>query len=125
MRKGLILLIVTIVGFSIGFLILNSDIQASATGEILVRLGKSLVYGMGALSLVFLLLLFIPQAFSAWKKFAIWFVPLAALLFIAYPEPGAGDFIAPYPEQIFQWISALYVLISLIIIATNSMRRSV
>jgi len=122
MRKELILLIVAVMGFAIGFLILNSDLQASATGEILVRLGKGLVYGMGALSLVLLLLLFVPHAFSAWKKFAIWFVPLATLIFVVYPEPGAGDFIAPYPEQVFQWVSALYILISLIIIVRSSMR---
>jgi hypothetical protein len=72
---------------------------------------------------VFLILLFVPRAFGAWKKFAIWFVPLAALLFAFYPDPGSGDFLSPYPEQVFQWVSALYVLISLIIIAVSSFRQ--
>ena len=63
------LLISAVVGLVGGFLILNSNLQASATGDFLVRLGKGLVYGMGALVLVFSVLFFIPRAFSAWKKF--------------------------------------------------------
>lgn len=124
MRKELILFLLTFFGLATGLLILNLDLQASATGDILVRLGKSLIYGMGALAVVFLLLFFVPQAFSTWKKFAIWFVPLAAIIFIVYPEPGSGDFISPYPEQVFQWVSALYVLVSLVIIVWSSMKRS-
>ncbi|OGG40529.1 hypothetical protein A2118_01910 [Candidatus Kaiserbacteria bacterium GWA2_50_9] len=75
---------------------------------------------MGALAIVFLVLLFIPRAFSVWKKFAIWFVPLAALLFIFYPDPGSGDLFSPYPEQVFQWVSGLYVFISLVLIIYKS-----
>ena len=116
-------LISAVVGLIGGFLILNSNLQASATGDFLVRLGKGLVYGMGALVLVFSVLFFIPRAFSAWKKFAIWFVPLAALLFIVYPEPGSGDYFSPYPEQVFQWVSAFYVLVSLTIIVIAALRR--
>jgi len=116
-------LISAVVGLVGGFLILNSNLQASATGDFLVRLGKGLVYGMGALVLVFSVLFFIPRAFSAWKKFAIWFVPLAALLFIVYPEPGSGDYFSPYPEQVFQWVSAFYVLVSLTIIVIAALRR--
>jgi hypothetical protein len=87
------------------------------------RVGDPLFYGMGALALVFLILLVVPKALSAWQKFAIWFVPLAALLFIFYPDPGSGDLFAPYPEQIFQWVSELYILISVLIIATVSLRK--
>jgi len=78
------------------------------------------MYGSGALAIVFALLYAFPHAFSAWKKFAVWFVPLAVLLFIFYPNPGSGDFLAPMPEQIFQWVSALYVIASSIVIGVAS-----
>lgn len=118
MKGGIqwLLLALTVAGSVVGYSILQTDLQASATGDLLVRLGKALFYGSGALALVFLILLFVPQAFPAWKKFAVWFVPLAALLFVVYPEPGSGDLFSPYPEQIFRWVSALYVIISALII---------
>lgn len=80
------------------------------------RVADPFMYGGAALSIVFLLLLAFPQAISVWKKFAVWFVPLAALLFIFYPEPGAWDFLSPMPEQLFQWVSLLYVVISTFLI---------
>src|SRR3989344_5696662 len=85
-----------------------------------------LLNGSGALALIFLTLLFIPQAFPAWKKFAVWFVPLVALLFIVYPNPGSGDLFSPYPEQVFRWVSGLYVAASILIIAVKyiSLRKS-
>ena len=85
-------------------------------------IGNALYYGPGALSLVFVVLFFLPQAFPAWKKFAIWFVPLAALLFAVYPDPGSGDFFSPFLRQVFQWVSVLYVLISLVIITIATSR---
>ena len=83
----------------------------------------ALYYGMPALALIFLILLFTPKAFPAWKKFAIWFVPLAALLFAFYPGPGGNDLFSPYPEQVFRWVSCLYVIISLLIIVRSSFRN--
>jgi hypothetical protein len=91
--------------------------------EILNKVGDPLLYSMPALALVFLLLLFKPTAYDAWKKFAVWFVPLAAVLFAVYPMPGSGDLFAPYPEQVYQWVSAAYVLISLGIIARESLAK--
>ena len=119
-------LVFTAAGSIVGYLILQSDLQAGSTGDVLVRLGKALFYGSGALAFIFLILLFIPQAFPAWKKFAVWFVPLAALLFIVYPNPGSGDLFSPYPEQIFRWVSGLYVAASILIIAVKyiSLRKS-
>lgn len=84
------------------------------------RLGDPLLYGGGALAIVFALLYAFPQTFSAWKKFAIWFVPLAALLFIFYPDPGSGDFLSPMPEQLFQWVSVLFIVISALIIGVTN-----
>ena len=85
--------------------------------NLVFHVGHPLFYGGAALALVFVLLYAFPQAFNAWKKFAIWFVPLAALLFIFYPDPGSGDFLSPMPEQVFQWVSGLYVVVSGIIVA--------
>ena len=84
--------------------------------------GNSIYPVTGALAVVFLLLLFTPRALAAWKKFAMWFVPLAALLFVFYSEPRSGDLFSPYPEQIYQWISALYVFVSVLIITYKYLR---
>ena len=92
------------------------------------RVGDPLYYGFGALSLVFLMLLAFPQAFSAWRKFAIWFIPIAAFLFIIWPEPRGGmgvipSVLGPGPEQAFQWLSAVYIIISALIVAKVSLRK--
>src|SRR3989344_3859201 len=109
------------VGF--GLCISNGVVSEASCINFYERVGDPLFYGIGALALVFLILLFVPRAFSAWKKFAVWFVPLAALLFIFYPDPGSGDYFSPYPEQVFQWVSAFYVLVSLTIIVIAALRR--
>jgi hypothetical protein len=66
-----------------------------------------------------------PHAVPSWKKFALWFIPIAALVFIFYPEPGSGDLFAPFPEQVYQAVSGLYVLISLVIAAVSTTRAKV
>ena len=121
-KQTLIGLGLSLLGLGVSYLILHADLQAGSTGELLVRLGKGLYYGMGALAIVFVILYFVPRAWGAWRRFAIWFVPLAALLFVFYPEPGGGDLFSPYPEQVFQWVSALYLLVSVIIITFASLR---
>ena len=106
-------LIISLIGWGIGiFLLKFYDCGNSIFCYNLTTRSFALFYGMSALALVFLLLAFLPQAFSTWKKFAVWFIPLAALLFIFYPNPGSGDYFSPYPEQVFQWVSVLYVVIS-------------
>ncbi len=124
MRSNILLpLVSSIVLVAIGYLILNSNIPANQEGYNLIRYLKALVWGGSALSIIFALIFIFPKSFSAWKKFAIWFVPLAALLFIFYPEPGSGDLFSPYPEQVFQWVSGLYIVISAIIILCSALRR--
>ena len=125
------LFIFSLIGLGIGYFFTNSIQFGLCTVNTVIteascinfyeRLGDPLFYGMGALAIVFLVLLFVPKAFNAWRKFAIWFVPLAALLFIFYPEPGSGDYFSPYPEQVFQWVSALYIGISLVVIAYTTL----
>lgn len=118
------LLTLSIAGFGVGYFLSKVyDCGYSIFCYGLVTKAFALYYGAGALAIVFFVLLFTSRAFSAWKKFAVWFVPLATLLFIFYPEPGSGDLFSPYPEQVFQWVSGLYVLISVAIIAITSSRN--
>ena len=122
------LLIASLIGFLGGYLMTNSydfgfcysnlktntfDVSCHGFYE---RVGNPLFYGMPALTLVFFILLFLPRTFPVWKKFAIWFIPLATLLFVFYPDPGSGDYFSPYPEQVFRWVSMIYVVISVLII---------
>ena len=119
-------LIVSLVGFVVGYVLTNSIQFKICTVTNVVtdarcinfyeRIGDPIFYGMPALALVFLILTFLPQAFSAWKKFAVWFIPIATLIFIFYQGPSSGDYFSPYPEQVFQWISILYVIVSVLII---------
>src|SRR3989344_4288697 len=114
-RKKIVgLLILSVIGFGIGYVLTNSiqfnmctvnkTITEASCINFYERVGDPLLYGMTGLAFIFLILTFIPNVFSAWKKFAIWFIPLAILLFIFYPEP------------VFRWVSILYVVISIFII---------
>lgn len=117
-KQILIPLVLSLVSFGVGyFLSKGYDCGYSIFCYELVTKALALCYGSGALAIVFFILLFAARAFSAWKKFAVWFVPLAAILFIFYPEPGSGDLFSPYPEQVFQLVIGFYVLISFVIIA--------
>ena len=127
-KKIVILFISSLIAFGVGYILTNSTQFGLCThDEYLCRgslnnIGDPIFYGMGALSIVFLFLFLFPRAFRAWKKFAIWFVPLATLLFIFYPEPGAGDYFSPYPEAVFRWVSIIYIVISLLIISIKTQK---
>ncbi len=127
-NKNIWLLVLSLIGFGGGYIFTHSynfglcfadsaintyDVSCHILFE---RIGDPLFYGMGALAIIFFILLFMPKAIPLWEKFAKWFIPIATLIFIFYPNPGSGDLFSPFPEQIFQWISTLYILISLIII---------
>jgi len=116
------LLFISLLGLGVGFFLLEHyDCGRSIACHNLTTRAFALYYSMSALALIFFILLAVPQAFSAWKKFAIWFIPLAALLFAFYPDSGSGDLFSPHPEQVFRWVSLLYVAISILIIAWSSM----
>lgn len=124
-----ILILASLIIFALGFLLTSSyelgfclsdkinNVFDVSCHQFYERLGDPLFYGGGALAIVFVLLYAFPKAYDAWRKFAVWFVPLAALLFIFYPNPGSGDLLAPMPEQIFQWVSGLFIVISGVIVA--------
>ncbi len=102
--------------FGLCYFNLNTNTFDVSCGYKYWNVGLPLFYSMPALAFTFLILLFLPQAIPAWKKFAKWFIPLATLLFIFYGDPGSGDLFAPYPEQIFRWVSIFYVVVSIVII---------
>jgi hypothetical protein len=85
-------------------------------------IGDKLFYPSIALAIVFLILLFIPRAVSAWKNFAIWYVPIFGFLIAtAEPEVGGGfglsGNIGPSLQEQIMWASIFYVVISLVAIA--------
>lgn len=87
------------------------------------NIGAPLFYGMSSLALVFLALFIFPSAWPAWKKFAKWYIPIAALVFIFYQGPGAMDLFSPYPEQVYKWIGIIYVAVSAVIILFASAKN--
>ena len=121
-KKIVSLLLVSLIGFGVGYILKNSTelglclVSEPTCINNLTWVGDGLFYSMPALAFIFLILLFTPNAFPAWKKFAVWFIPLTTLLFIFYPNPGSGDYFSPYPEQVFRWVSILYVVVSISII---------
>ncbi len=132
-RKIISLFIVSLLLFAFGYVLTNSvqyglcfskpHVSDPSCINLYERIGDPLFYGFGALSLVFLALLVVPRAIPTWKKFAKWFIPIATLIFIFYPDPGSGDLFSPYPEQVFQWISVLYVVVSVFIIGLSLSRE--
>lgn len=132
-KINFLFLIVSLMGFGVGYILTNSIQFKICTATKIItdagcinfyeRIGDPFFYGMSALALIFLILLIFPNTFSTWKKFAIWFIPLATLLFIFYPDPGSGDFFSPYPEQVFQFVSVLYVVISVIVVVLRIIRN--
>lgn len=74
---------------------------------------------MGALAVVFFLLLFAQHAFDAWKRFAIWYVPIVAFYFAIYESTG---FFTIPAESVYRFFSIVYVVVSLVIIALASSR---
>ena len=89
------------------------------------RIGEPILFGGIALSVVFFVLLFTHQyAFSAWKKFAVWYVPIAALIMAFYPTPP-GNFIvfSPQPSTVVYYLSLIYVIASVVIIALQFFKQ--
>jgi len=80
------------------------------------NIGQPLFLGSLALSLVFLLLRFLPpQYFSAWLKFGTWYIPLAAIAIIWAPVSG-GDLFSFDKESVTWFFSGLYVIVCVVII---------
>jgi hypothetical protein len=122
MRKKIILLsVISAVGFGMGFYLLHIyECGISVFCYDVETKANALYYGMGSLILVFFLLFLLPQTFNSWKKFAMWFVPIMVVVFAIQDDKGGGFMeIAPNSVQVFQWISILYIILSLIVIVVS------
>lgn len=120
------LLALSLTGFFAGLYILKFyDCGASVFCYFLLIKGQALFYGMGALSIVFFILLIFPYSINAWKKFAFFFIPLALFFFIGFLQDTGGGFfsISPAPEQVFKFLSILFLAISLSIISWSAFKH--
>lgn len=89
------------------------------------KVGLPMFYGMGAVALVALILLFVPQAVSRWWKFAIWYVPFAAYaIAVAGPVPGQMFDLSPSVQETALWLSGIYILVSLILIVLSLRKKN-
>ena len=114
------LLIFSLAGCGLGYYLIKMyDCGYSVFCNNLIVRSFGLYYGMGALSIIFIVLIFTPKVFNAWKKFAVWFIPISLPIFIFYSGSGYFD---PSPKEVFQWVSILYVLISVFIIVRAARR---
>jgi hypothetical protein len=75
---------------------------------------------MQAIAGVFVVLLLVPQAFSAWKKFAIWYVPLMFVYFAIYEN---GGFFSIPEESVYRFLSIVYAAISLAIVGWVALKK--
>jgi len=85
-------------------------------------IGESLTPGMTALAAVLLILILLPRAFPAWKKFAVWAIPITAFIFLIQPESNSGGFMGgvgfgPTNLQVYKWGSIIFFVLSALIIA--------
>jgi len=79
-----------------------------------------------SLSLIFFILLFTKEAiFNAWKKFGVWYIPLAAVLIFLAPSGSGGNFgysMSIDREGATIFLSAIFIIVSLIIIILKSIK---
>ncbi|MEK7535845.1 MAG: hypothetical protein AAB590_02435 [Patescibacteria group bacterium] len=92
--------------------------------------GEPLAYSMTILAIILLLFFFLSEhTFTAWKKFAIWAIPLGAILIALTPVSnyGAGGIGIPsFDREIVTWVVSLaFLLVSFIIIAIKSSKTKV
>ena len=126
-----ILLGASILVFGLGFVltdpetygICNPDQYYSCTSPMLNNIGQPLFMDSIALFIVFLLLFFLPSVyFKAWLKYAAWFIPVAVVWIISSDVTcggGLGLGICFDKELATWWSSGIYLVLSLIVIAST------
>lgn len=119
---------VSICGFLAGILLANLR-EAGICGTPFCRdiIGDMIGVPVGFFSMILFTLSFIllftrEAVFYSWKKFAIVYLPIAAiLLFLTAGESGGGiGFAAIDGEIISWWLAGLFLSISLLIIGSKS-----
>lgn len=119
-------LFVSITGSAVGYVLTNSFsfypcyANNYSCRNLFNSIGDPLLCGGIALAIVFSSLFFVPSAYEAWKKFAIWFIPLAILMYVneSGRRPGLMD-VFYNPPVMFRWLSVFYVVVSTFIIAVS------
>lgn len=125
-----ILLLLSIVGITTGYFFLapcDPDRNYLCEGPYAESMGQPIFSGSMALTLIFIILIFLPKPyFTAWGKFAIWFVPLAVLWIIMTPTRGGSGlgFGLNFDRELaIMWSSGLYITISLLILGIKAVRQ--
>ncbi len=125
-KKIGILLILSSIIFVVGYLIFYLDTKEICCYRSADKIGQPLGIGGLSLSIIFLILLFTKEAvFNSWKKFGIWYIPLAAILIFLAPSSSGGSFgysMGFDREAVTMFTSGLFLIISLLIIITKSWR---
>jgi hypothetical protein len=85
---------------------------------------QPLILGSFFLGITFLVLRFLPKrVFNLWLKFAVWYVPLAALWIIITPASGGGwAGLAPDKEGVIWLLGGIYLAVSFCLIAYKTLR---
>lgn len=115
--------------FNIGNCYVNGVYKSGILCEdFFTNVAGPLIPAAASLSLVFLALFFVPKAFTAWKESTLWFMALAAVLFVAYPTGGGPTgfgitgFIGRPASEVYLYTSILFVVASTASIATHLLR---
>jgi hypothetical protein len=67
--------------------------------------------------LVSFFLVFFSAGLNTWKRFAIWYIPIAAFLIIVSPTSGGTGFLPGGDKETATWfLSGLYFFLSVIVI---------
>ena len=130
---------VPVILFGLGYLLLNSyEVLGYCIGQVVkigqdlvcwpefIDTGQSLMYaGLFSFPIAVLILPATRKAIRTWwKRFAVWFIPLAAVLITLQPEsPSAFD-----PSEVGKsimtiWLGTLFLIISGLIIFFSNRKR--
>ena len=127
-KKPVLLLVITILLILVGYYLTSPEsfglCSANELGYCTTpynrSLGQPLVLGLSSLVPVLLILMFLRQeAFTAWKKFAIWAIPAGAILIALTPvqSGGGGIGLPSIDREIATWIvSIVFLVVSFVII---------
>ena len=133
-KSNLILTIISAIFFGVGWFITSANsviglklcISETDTGclaHIIEGVGQPLFLGFACIFLISISFFFLRQeVFKTWSRFALLAIPLGAILITLTPTQGNGSFATPtIDREIITWfVSILFLLISLLIIAVKS-----
>lgn len=84
-------------------------------------------YFLLSISLSLIALYFLPERiFNSWKKFAVWYIPLAVLIFVLTADDTSSGWAVPSltaPEDLAIIFSVLYAIVTVAIILGGLIKR--